>query len=330
MVLVNRLLNLILLLCNTVAFSFVISSGSVKLQFPRQKLLRTTGPLPWTCRSCLEATTPTQTDGEVTPCTIIGSSGRIGSLLASLGDGSDTLIGRNDPIPEDGTGPILICTRNDVLDDIISKTPSHRREDLVFMQNGYLEGFLEERGLASNTQALIYFAVSKKDEAPIDGKTELNPEGLTVVSGKWADVVASRIQKADLACFVVDDQAYRRAMFEKLIWICAFMLVGSVRGGISVGEVANHHYEEVTSLILEMCAATTQAKGVTFQSGTAERLVAYAFSVAHFPTAIKEFEWRNGFFWDLSESAEDEQAEDPCPMHTYLVNTGIVDDLFSI
>uniref|UniRef100_A0A7S2AS99 Uncharacterized protein n=1 Tax=Octactis speculum TaxID=3111310 RepID=A0A7S2AS99_9STRA len=205
------------------------------------------------------------------------------------------------------------------------------------MQNGYLEGFLEERGLASNTQALIYFAVSKKDEPPIDGITSLNPEGLTVATGKWADAVASRIRKADLTCTVVDDEAYRRAMFEKLIWICAFMVVGAVKGGITVGEVAKVHEEQVVSVILEMCAAVTEAKGVVFDAGTAERLVAYAYSVAHFPTAIKEFEWRNGFFWDLSEAAEDEMDDylddvlkDPCPLHTYLINSGIVDDIFSI
>jgi hypothetical protein len=34
--------------------------------------------------------------------------------------------------------------------------------DLVFLQNGMLEPFLAERGLAHCTQALIYFAVAKK------------------------------------------------------------------------------------------------------------------------------------------------------------------------
>ena len=29
-------------------------------------------------------------------------------------------------------------------------------------------------------------------------------------------------------------------------------------------------------------------------------------SVAQFPTAIKEFEWRNGFYWGLSEAAEND------------------------
>lgn len=28
-------------------------------------------------------------------------------------------------------------------------------------------------------QVLVYFAVAKKGEAPIDGKTDVNPEGLT-------------------------------------------------------------------------------------------------------------------------------------------------------
>jgi len=37
--------------------------------------------------------------------------------------------------------------------------------------------FLDSYELASNTQGLIYFAVSKKGESPIDGKTDLNPEG---------------------------------------------------------------------------------------------------------------------------------------------------------
>jgi hypothetical protein len=35
-----------------------------------------------------------------------------------------------------------------------------------------------------NTQGLIYFAVAKKGEKPIDGVTDLNPEGLTSITGK--------------------------------------------------------------------------------------------------------------------------------------------------
>ena len=119
---------------------------------------------------------------------------------------------------------------------------------LYRLQNGYLEDYLESKGLAENTQALIYFAVSKKGETPIDGITDLSPGGLTVTTGKWAEVVAERIQACGMKCGVVDTPTYRKAMFEKLMWICAFMLVGTVNGGITVGEVVESKTGEVCML----------------------------------------------------------------------------------
>jgi ketopantoate reductase len=263
------------------------------------------------------------------PATIIGASGRIGNLFASLGGGKDLLIGRGDAVPADGSGPIFVCTRNNVLQDIVDKCPPSRRGDLVFMQNGYLDGFLEANGLASNTQALIFFAVAKKGEAPTDGKTDLNPEGLTKATGKWADAFAARARAAGLACAVVPAKAYQVAMFEKLIWISAFMLVGALNGGVTVGGVEREHKAEVVELIDEMCAAVQAAKGVRFGPNCPGRLCAYARSVAHFPTAVKEFDWRNGFFWDLSEEAEDEGRPDPLPKHTYYCNKGLLDEVFN-
>ena len=239
------------------------------------------------------------------------------------------MVGRGGAASSDGSGPIFVCTRNDVLGDLVESTPENRRKDLVFMQNGYIDGFLEERGLEGNTQALIFFAVAKKGEAPTDGKTELNPDGLTKVTGPWAEAYAARVHAAGLACEVVESEAYKTAMFEKLIWISAFMLVGAVNGGITVGDVEQMHRPAVLELIDELAGAVTQAQGVKFGPGVGERLCAYARSVAHFPTAIKEFEFRNGFFWELSETAEDEDRPDPCPLHTQYCNKGIVDDIFS-
>ena len=43
-----------------------------------------------------------------TPLTIVGANGRVGDLLASVGGGKDTLVGRDDEIPESGEGPILV------------------------------------------------------------------------------------------------------------------------------------------------------------------------------------------------------------------------------
>ena len=55
-------------------------------------------------------------------------------------------------------------------------------------------------------QALVYFAVSKKGETPIDGKTDANPEGLTAVTGKHAEAFAARLAAGDLSCKVSSRQ----------------------------------------------------------------------------------------------------------------------------
>lgn len=49
----------------------------------------------------------------------------------------------------------------------------------MFIQNGMLQPWLDSQGLGDCTQVLIYFAVAKMGESPIDGKTRTNPEGLT-------------------------------------------------------------------------------------------------------------------------------------------------------
>ena len=92
------------------------------------------------------------------------------------------------------------------LEKIIEDCPEDRRCDLIFLQNGILTEYLKGKGLEDNTQGLVYFAVSKKGEAPIDGKTDTNPEGLTAVTGKWGNDMAARLAKADLACKGLDKE----------------------------------------------------------------------------------------------------------------------------
>ena len=51
-------------------------------------------------------------------------------------------------------------------------------------------------------QVLVYFAVAKKGDLPTDGKTEVNPEGLTAAFGKHAHCFADRLAEQDLSCKV--------------------------------------------------------------------------------------------------------------------------------
>ncbi len=265
------------------------------------------------------AVVPAPASSSVTQHVVVGK-GRVGEALqAMLPAGSTVMVGRDDAVPADGTGPIYVATRNDDLAAVIDKTPAGRRKDLVFMQNGWLGSFLEGYGLQGNTQVLVYFAVAKKGEAPTDGKTDVNPEGLTAAHGPWAEELARTLQAAGLSCHVLGAAAFQAAMFEKLIWISAFMLVGAAHGGCTVGEVETAHRAEVVALIQELQGACQAKLGVQFQPGIEERLCAYTRSVAHFPTAVKEFKWRNGFFWDLTQQALGAGEADPCARHSALL-----------
>ncbi|KAL9224780.1 hypothetical protein vseg_000784 [Gypsophila vaccaria] len=259
------------------------------------------------------------TNSNVVPAVIVGG-GRVGRALLDMGSGDDLLVKRGESVPVEFGGPILVCTRNDDLDSVLSLTPPSRWPDLVFFQNGMLEPWFQSKGLGEADQVLAYFAVAKLGEPPIDGKTDTNPEGLTAAYGKWASAVAQRLQAGGLSCKVLDKDAFQKQMLEKLIWISAFMLVGARHPGATVGAVEKDYRSEVADLIAELASAAAAEKDLAFDEGIEDRLCAYSRAVAHFPTAVKEFKWRNGWFYSLSEKAISEGKPDPCPLHTAWLN----------
>jgi len=146
-----------------------------------------------------------------------------------------------------------------------------------------------------------------------------NPEGLTAVTGKWAEDFALRLKNASLSCHVLDKNRWFIAMLEKLIWISAFMAVGAKYKGITVGEVESIHNAEVCKLIDQLALAASTKTNLSFPSGLGNRLCSYSKSVAHFPTALKEFEYRNGWFVDISMEEISKNKPDPCPAHTEII-----------
>lgn len=112
-----------------------------------------------------------------------------------------------------------MATRNDALDAVVDATPAESRQDLVFMQNGMLAPWLQARGLSDATQVLVYFAVAAKGDAPTDGVTDWNPEGLTAAHGRHAATVAARLHGAGLSCHVLEKGEFEASMLEKLVWI---------------------------------------------------------------------------------------------------------------
>jgi len=240
--------------------------------------------------------------------TVIGG-GRIGSLL-SQGDNS-LLLKRGGKISEDGNGPIVIATRNDALDSIIDDCPQNRLKDLVFVQNGYLDKYLTSKGLADNTQVLLFLSVPSLGVDPVDGVTSVNPEGLTAATGIHAQAFADKLKSLELKCNVIDSEEYKNGMFEKLIWISTYMLVGTAKECSSVGQAGLDHKKLVETVINELSAAVSAKEGLAFEAGIIERLSAYTDVVTDFPCAVKEFEWRNEYFYGLGDEA--------CPTHNELL-----------
>lgn len=253
---------------------------------------------------------------------VIVGRGRVGDALTRMGRGYDVVVKRGDPWPENAPeGPIYICTRNDALKGVIDMIPKERHEDIVLIQNGALLPFVE-RELGKDlpiTILLVYFAVAKFGEDPTDGITDLDPDGLTAVNatGKWATEVEDRLLTSRLSCRMLNANSFMQAYWEKNLWIAAYMLVGALHK-CTVGEVVANHREEVDNLICELASAVS-ATNPDVRWGRAQlcdRLAAYARSVAHFPTAVKEFEWRNGPFYAITEMALAAGRDDPCPLHT--------------
>lgn len=248
---------------------------------------------------CLDMSSSDNNEGP--PFAAIVGNGRIGGALSEAGN--CVVLGRGDSIDADGEGPILLATRNDALDEIIENCPENRRKDLVFLQNGYLDDFLETKGLSQNSQVLLYLSVAAKGMPPTDGVTSFNPEGLTASTGEWAQAFADRLASIDLKCNVVTPKEYRPAMFEKLMWISTYMLVGAANNCATVGDAGKDHGEVVESIVRELVSAVSAKEGIEFPDGTLERLKSYTDVVADFPCGVKEFEWRNQYFWNLGDDA---------------------------
>lgn len=89
------------------------------------------------------------------------------------------------------------------------------------------------------------------------------------------------------------------------------MLVGTARDCASVGQAGSQHRALVESLINELTSAVSAKERIAFPPGTIERLAAYTDVVRDFPCGVKEFEWRNRYFYDL--------GDDACPIHNGLL-----------
>jgi ketopantoate reductase len=235
--------------------------------------------------------------------TIVGA-GRIGTLFATLSTVEPlievALLKRGD-IELLPSGPIVICTRNDDLDGVLEWVPKERYADLIFIQNGMLQSWFDERQLSTITQGLLYIAVSKVGEAPVDGLR-------SVVTGPQADVLVWLLMRLGLQCKVVEQSVFFVEMLEKLLWNCVFGLLCDVFEK-PVGQVVEQHHAAVSRLTFELLDVAMPVLGLNSSQvnneGLLERLCTYSMSIPLYRGSLKEWDWRNGWFWNRQENEAD-------------------------
>lgn len=233
-----------------------------------------------------------QIEEEKPPRRIVLGAGRIGGALARA-DGC-AVVSRHRGwyvLDEPAGDPIAVCVRNDDLGPVLASVPRHRRTDLVFLQNGMLEPWLEDHGLEGNTRGLLFFAVSERG-GPVD------PGGVSRFTGPHANAMALWLESLGLRAEVVGRRAFAAVMLEKLIWNAAFGLLCE-RHGRDVGGVLSEDADELAALSRELAAVGRAALDIDLDDGALlANLRAYAGSIPRNRAGLKEWRWRGGWFVD--------------------------------
>ena len=249
-----------------------------------------------------------QIEEEQPPRRVVIGAGRIGTAFARAAGCAVVSRHRGWYVLDEPAGdPIAVCVRNDDLGPVLSSVPKHRRPDLVFVQNGMLEPWLEDHGLEVNTRGLLFFAVSERG-GPVD------PGGVSRFTGPHANAMALWLESLGLRAEVIGRRAFAAAMLEKLIWNSAFGLLCE-RHGVDVGGVLGEHDGELADLARELAAVGRVALDIDLDDAALlANLRAYAGSIPRNRAGVKEWRWRGGWFIDAAR-----KRGVPIPTHDSLV-----------
>lgn len=223
---------------------------------------------------------------------IIIGAGRIGGALAAASPLPCTLVTRDrgwEALLEPAGDPLLVCVRNDDLEAVVERVPAMRRADLVFVQNGMLDGWLAAHGLADSTRGVLFFAVAARGAA-------IDAGGVSPFTGPHAPALADWLISLGVPAQAVDRPRFAAIMLEKLIWNAAFGLLCE-RHGVTAGEVLARHAEDLERIVAELNAVGRAALGVDLEdTALLARLRAFAARIPETRAGLKEWSWRGGWF----------------------------------
>ncbi len=234
-----------------------------------------------------------------TQLTIVGG-GRIGGMLADLAAAAGqphVVVGRSGPTTAaTGRGPVVVCTRNDALDDVIGRTPDTRRGDLVFVQNGVLAPWLAARGLADTTLGVLFVAVDAVGATPVPGAP-------SVFGGPHAARIAGLLNGGGVtARAATSPDDLRAAVGVKIAWICILGVLGDALD-LKVGPLVDDHADDIAALCRELAPVLAACPHTAAPDDLVAQVIDYSRSVRHYRTAVKEWDWRTGWLLDEATRA---------------------------
>lgn len=98
---------------------------------------------------------------------------------------------------------------------------------------------------------------------------------------------------------------------------------------LTVGQVEKYYSSQLETMVRQLGYSSRTMLSAAPPNGLEERLRAYARAVEDFPTAMKEFKWRNGFWYNYSQLCVSKGFDDPMELHTeyvqYCIDNGLVD-----
>ncbi|MCY4380996.1 MAG: hypothetical protein OXC40_05460 [Proteobacteria bacterium] len=227
--------------------------------------------------------------------------GRVGTFIRRMMPNARCFV-RNDSLVSLSSHPTWICVRMKDLDQVLQQIPTTSKQNLIFLQNGIYQSLLDDYGVLEPTKMLVYFAINKIGDTPVDSL------GMSVVTGKHSKMVSQMFASWHLDVKPVSELDFYGLAHEKLIWLAVFGLLGDCFS-LTVQDLVTYHRDHIHGLIWELASLVERKFNIHFaggKNGLVEGLVQYSHSLGAYRATVKEFHYRNGYFLRLGKTPKHE------------------------
>lgn len=237
------------------------------------------------------------------PAVLIAGMGEVGRRLrdGALHQGHEvTTLGRRDDLAAAigaHRGPIVLAMREDDLGQALALVPTSRANDLVIVQNGFIDSLLETH--PGHTRVVVWF--TSKGEFFASARESL-------ASGPYAAACASWIAAHEVPARVESVEVVLQEAREKAAWSC---LVGPALAAhrCSYAQMFSERQEDAQRIVYEACDMASRTLDATVTRDGAWAMVeACVGSLGWMRGGTKGLAFRNGCVVRWAEELGDGMA----------------------